>query len=141
MTNDQEHLRLLSIFHFVVAGFAAMFACLPLIHLFFGIAFLTGRLEGTQGADDGGRLVGGVLVAVASVILLFGWTMVALLILAGRSLAKHRRYTYCLVIAAISCAFMPFGTILGVFTLIVLLRPSVKELFEVGTGPVSAPVE
>ena len=39
--------------------------------------------------------------------------------------------------AAISCAFMPFGTVLGVFTLIVLLRPGVKELFGVGTAPVA----
>jgi hypothetical protein len=36
--------------------------------------------------------------------------------------------------AAISCIFMPFGTVLGVFTIIVLLRPSVKELFAVNTA-------
>jgi hypothetical protein len=34
-----------------------------------------------------------------------------------------------MVIAAIQCAFTPFGTVLGVFTLIVLVRPSVKALF------------
>jgi hypothetical protein len=33
------------------------------------------------------------------------------------------------VIACIECLFMPFGTILGVFTLIVLSRESVKKLF------------
>ncbi|HXU31101.1 MAG TPA: hypothetical protein VN851_11035 [Thermoanaerobaculia bacterium] len=135
MNHDREHLRLLSIFHYVVAGFAAMFACLPLVHLAIGLAFLSGKIEGTQGPDDGGRLVGGVLVALASVFLLLGWTLVALLVLAGRSLARHRRYTFCLVMAAISCAFMPFGTVLGVFTLIVLLRPGVKELFGVGVAP------
>jgi hypothetical protein len=32
--------------------------------------------------------------------------------------------------AGVMCIFMPFGTVLGVFTLIVLLRPSVKPLFE-----------
>ena len=31
--------------------------------------------------------------------------------------------------AAISCAFMPFGTVLGIFTLIVLTKPPVKSLF------------
>jgi hypothetical protein len=31
--------------------------------------------------------------------------------------------------AALACTLMPFGTVLGSFTLIVLLRPSVKELF------------
>ncbi len=29
-----------------------------------------------------------------------------------------------------SCVFIPFGTILGVFTIIVLSRPTVKEVFE-----------
>jgi hypothetical protein len=37
---------------------------------------------------------------------------------------------FCLVMASITCMFMPFGTVLGVFTLIVLMRPSVKPLFE-----------
>jgi len=137
MNDDQQHLRLLSIFHYVVAGFAAVFACLPLIHLAIGIAFLTGKIDGAHDPENAGRLVGGFLVGIASVFLLLGWTLVGLLVLAGRSLARHRRYTLCLVMAAISCAFMPFGTVLGVFTLIVLLRPGVKELF----GEEPAPAE
>ncbi len=138
MNDDQEHLRLLSIFHYVVAGCAAIFACLPLIHLAIGLAFLSGKIDGTQGPENAGRLVGGFLVGIASVFLLFGWTLVGFLVLAGRSLAQHRRYTFCLVMAAISCAFMPFGTVLGVFTLIVLLRPGVKELFGVRVASAEA---
>ena len=37
---DQEHLRLLSIFHFIVGGLTMAFACLPLIHLGFGLAIV-----------------------------------------------------------------------------------------------------
>jgi hypothetical protein len=33
--------------------------------------------------------------------------------------------------AGVACMFMPFGTVLGVFTIVVLLRDSVKELFGV----------
>lgn len=36
---------------------------------------------------------------------------------------------YCLVMAGIECMFMPFGTVLGVFTIIVLMRESVQKLF------------
>jgi hypothetical protein len=32
--------------------------------------------------------------------------------------------------AGIECMFTPFGTVLGVFTIITLVRPSVKEVFE-----------
>ena len=35
-----------------------------------------------------------------------------------------------MVIAGISCLFVPYGTILGVFTFIVLQRSSVEKLFE-----------
>ncbi len=42
----------------------------------------------------------------------------------------HRRRLFCLVVAGVECAFMPFGTVLGVFTIAVLMRESVKELFE-----------
>ena len=37
--------------------------------------------------------------------------------------------------AATMCLFMPFGTVLGVFTIIVLMRPSVKPLFDQAAGP------
>ena len=33
---DLEHLRLLSIFHYVAAGAVGLFACLPLIHVAIG---------------------------------------------------------------------------------------------------------
>ena len=45
MNQDLEHLRLLSIFHYVVAGLAALFALIPVFHLVFGIAMVSGALE------------------------------------------------------------------------------------------------
>jgi len=32
-------------------------------------------------------------------------------------------------VAGAACLMMPFGTVLGVFTIIVLMRESVKEMF------------
>ena len=32
MTRDEEHLRILSIFHYVVAGIVALFSLFPVIH-------------------------------------------------------------------------------------------------------------
>ena len=40
-------------------------------------------------------------------------------------------YLYCLVVAAVECMLVPFGTVLGVLTIIVLNRPSVKALVPV----------
>lgn len=123
MNQDEQHLKLLSIFHYVIGVLKALFACIFFIHLFIGLAMLTGAI------DDVPAFVGLMLVIMAAVFITFGWTLAACLFVAGNSLAKRKHYTFCLVIAAISCIFMPFGTILGVFTIIVLMRPSVKELF------------
>ena len=138
MNQDLEHLRLLSIFHYVVAAVTALFACLPFIHFFIGLAMLLGWGDFGQG-DAGSHWPGWILVGVATVLILLGWAYALCLAFAGKALAHRRRYTFCLVMAAISCLFMPFGTVLGVFTLIVLMRPSVKALFEPGLAEASSP--
>lgn len=125
MDNDEQYLKLLSIFHYVVGGLAGLFACLPLIHFSIGIAMLVGAIDGAP------AFAGVILVLFAMAFILSGWTLAVCLIIAGRNLAQRRHYMFCLVMAAIACIFMPFGTVLGVFTIIVLMRPSVKELFGV----------
>jgi hypothetical protein len=58
-----------------------------------------------------------------------GLTMAILILINGRCLAQRKHYTFCQVMSGVECLFMPLGTILGVFTLVVLSRPSVKPLF------------
>ncbi len=136
MNQDLEHLRLLSIFHYVVAGLTALFACLPVFHLIFGLVmlFAPGTFEhGHHGPPNDPailRLVGAILTFVAALLILGGWSLAVCVLLAGRFLSRRRHYTFCLVIAALLCMITPFGTILGVFTIIVLVRPTVKLLFE-----------
>lgn len=126
LDTDLEHLKLLSIFHYVVGGFAGLFSLFPVVHLFFGIAMVSGRFEGDE---PGVRAMGWFFVAMALVVILTGLSFAGVIIAAGRYLSRRINYTFCLVIAAIECAFVPFGTVLGVFTIIVLQRPSVKQLF------------
>ena len=126
MNRDLEHLKLLSIFHYVAAGMAALVACIPFIHFFMGLAMALGAFD--EG-DPATRPVGLGIMAFAALFIAAGWTLAALMALAGRSLAQRKRYTFCLVMGGVECLFMPVGTVLGVFTIIVLVRDSVKELF------------
>lgn len=48
----------------------------------------------------------------------------------GRFIAQRKYYTFCFVMAAVESLFTPFGTVLAVFTLVVLLRESVKQMFD-----------
>ncbi len=69
-------------------------------------------------------------MAFAACFMIAGWAFATLVIMPDRLLARRKYYTFCFVMAAVECLFMPFGTVLAVFTLVVLLRESVKRMFE-----------
>lgn len=129
MKQDEDQLRLLSIFHYIVGGVAALFSTLPLIHVAVGLTFLLNppKLDGK--GEPMPAVMGWLFVVIGSVLITVGWTFAVFVIAAGRCLARRKRYLFCVVMAGIECIFMPFGTVLGVFTIIVLMRESVKPLF------------
>ena len=128
---DTYYLRLLSIFHYVLAGMLALLACFPILHFAIGIAILTGAFEEPGKGDAPPVWFGWMFVLLPGLMMLCGWALAVCVGMAGRQLRRHRSYTFCLVIAGIECIFMPMGTVLGVFTIIVLIRPGVKSLFGV----------
>lgn len=125
---DADHLRLLGIFHFVVAALAFLFAMFPIFHMILGVAMLSGGLD-ASGGEGAPRFIGWFFVLFSGAWIVVGIVFAVALVVAGRALLVHRHYTFCLAMAGISCAFMPFGTVLGVFTILVLMRDSVKQLF------------
>lgn len=138
MTQDEEQLHLLSVFHYVLAGLSALFSLFPLIYFGFGLAMMSGMGAGNSGGEFGARLGGCIVAGMGGLFLVFAVGYSLALFLAARYLAERRRHTFCIVVAALSCCFTPLGTVLGVFTLIVLLRPSVKTLFDVAAPPATA---
>lgn len=139
---DQEHLRLLSIFHYAVGGLAAVFSCLPLIYVAVGVFALRAPhlFSGSQHQEPPPAFVGWLLIVLGVGMTLVGWAVAAMTISAGRFLARRVHYAFCFAVACVECLFAPFGTVLGVFTLVVLVRPSVKWLFLVPPGaPAAAP--
>ncbi len=82
-----------------------------------------------------------VLACFFGLTVLLGATVGALTIYSGRCLARRRKKTFSMVMAAINCLSLPFGTALGVFTLVALTRDSVGRLYAgVPTPPSSAPI-
>ena len=127
---DEEHLRLLAVFHYVVAGIGALFACFPLIHVAVGLMlFLSPAFVGKGQANLPPHWFGLFFMMIGGVFVLLGWSAAICTFISGRYLAKRRKRLFSYVMGAVLCAFMPFGTILGVFTLIVLGRESVRQLY------------
>jgi hypothetical protein len=129
MNQDLDHLRLLSIFHYVIGGLMALVSLVPLIHVGLGLMMVF-RPEAMDKGNPPPPFLGWFFVVLGSVFILCGLTLAVLTLIAGRKLAARRNYTYCLVIAALLCLFMPLGTALGIFTILVLMRPTVKPLFQ-----------
>lgn len=129
MTQDDEQIRLLSIFHYVVSGLAGLFSLFPLLHLIFGLFIVFAGESFDDGKGPPPAFVGWLFVGFAAVFITLGLILAGCVLAAGRFLTQRRNYTFCLVMASVECVFMPFGTVLGVFTIIVLMRDSVKQQF------------
>jgi hypothetical protein len=128
-SRDLEHLRILSIFHYVVGGLTALFASFPIIHLAIGIFLIVAPEKIESGGEPPLEVVGWLFTLVGGAFVIIGWAIALCIIVVGRFLARRRHYLFCLIIAGVECIFMPFGTVLGIFTIIVLSRESVKEMF------------
>ena len=113
-TDDDEHLRLLSIFHYVLGGVTAFFACFPLIHLGLGLLMLFSPQAFGSGKGGPPPTAVGLLFAVfGGAAVLLGWTLAILMFVAGRALSRRRHPTLCMVTAAAECLMIPLGTVLG----------------------------
>jgi hypothetical protein len=130
MQTDEEHLTLLAVFHYAVAAITALFSCFALIYIGLGLAMILHpeSMSGSHG-EPPPAFMGWIFTLIGAALLMAAWIYVACLVLAGRFLKRRKHYVFCLVMAGLSCMWMPFGTVLGVFTFIVLLRPNVKALF------------
>jgi hypothetical protein len=67
--------------------------------------------------------------AVIGVIILLGWTFGALTIYAGRCMQKRRHRVFIYVMAGLNCPLIPWGTLLGIATFIVMQSPAGQEAF------------
>ena len=75
------------------------------------------------------EFLGWIFAVIGLVLFVIGIAMAICILIAGRSLALRKRHSFALAIACIECLFVPFGTILGVFTIIALSREPIQALF------------
>ena len=128
---DEDHLNLLAIFHFVVAammllGILFLFVHYTMMHFVFANPDLWKDQKGGPPPE-----------AILNILIIFyvigGAFMLVIGILnvmSGLFLRGRKNRTFSLVVAGIDCLQFPLGTILGVFTFVVLFRDSVRALYE-----------
>ena len=126
-----ENLRALAIFHFVSAGLALAGLCFIAVHfmIFRSIFSDPAMLAHSQGGPPPEQFfeIFKIFYIVAAT-----WFVLSGLgnILSAIYLRQRRNRVFSMVVAGFNCLYMPLGTVLGVFTFIVLSRDSVMALYE-----------
>jgi hypothetical protein len=133
MNKDLQYIKMLSIFYYVIGALIALVSCLALSYLFIGIMFVAAPPSVSGGGPPPPPpALGWAFIIISCGVMLLGWAWAVALMFAGWFLGRCRHYLYCLVLGCSTLLFQPLGTILGVFTIIILIRPNVKRLFEMG---------
>jgi hypothetical protein len=129
---DIEHIRLLAIFHFVFGGLAMLGILFLLIHYFIlHTVFANPELWKSQPNSTPPPKEFFEVFVWLYVFMGFLLVIGCLLnLLSGLFLLKRRHRVFSLVIAGLNCLQIPFGTALGILTILVLLRDSVRELYD-----------
>jgi len=128
---DQDHINVLAVIHYIYGGLIALTSCFFLIHFFMGLYIASNPSAfASPGQTPPPAGFGAIFMVIGGAFVLGGWTIGGFTAYAGRCLARRRSYTLILVVSCLNCLAVPIGTALGVFTLVVLMRPSVKASFE-----------
>lgn len=124
---DEEHLRLLRLGFFIAAAANAIWILLGAFYCVMGLFIALAPMQGSRGEPPeflrwifvgAGVVVGGVALILS-----------ALKLLVALRIGERRSRIFCMVVSAITCLAIPYGTTLGVLALLVLSRPSVALQF------------
>jgi len=125
--SDKSHLTVL---HFVGAGLAALGLVFVGLHfLLFRTVLTNPAFQGPPGAPPPPAEFFAIFKWVYLCLGLWYGTSLVMNLLAGSYLHTHQRRTFCFVTAALNCLHLPLGTVLGIFTIIVLARDAVRAAF------------
>lgn len=135
---DAEHLRLLSLGYVFSGVMTALFSLMGLMYATIGMfmnRFFAGMARDSNKPIDVPPEIVGTIIGVAGGILFLVVAALALAKFWAASRLRQRRSRVGIqVVAAVTCFGIPYGTVLGVCTFMVLGRDSVARTFDVVAG-------
>lgn len=135
---DASTLQVLVVLNYVYAGLTALGSCFGFLYVGIG-AIIMAAPPPSDGKGPPPAAVGGILAGFGLVVAVFvlGWALLSFL--NARYTSQRKNRTFCLVASALQCLGIPLGTALGIFGLVMLTKPRVKELFEGRWQPFTPP--
>lgn len=127
--SDRQYLDLLSFFNYVLGGIHLSLVFVSLTYFY--QAWRSVSLYNSQQIRDAAPFsLNDLLLSYGLIILFVGLTYALLTLASGRCLARRRGYRFSFTIACLQFLSIPFGTILGIVTINILLRDSVRTLYQ-----------
>jgi hypothetical protein len=126
---NEDYLKILSICHYILGIVMLCFSSFSLLYIFVGAMMMK------QAKSDEERMIGIIFIIISACVALVSYTIDILMIAAGYYLSRRKKHKFCLIVSCMELIIVPFGTVLGVFTLIVLLKPEIKAGVKKPDGP------
>ena len=126
---DQDQLALLRILWKVYSGLACIGVCAGFFYIFLGNG-MAGNFSSTpSSAASDTRMLTTMFTIFGLAISFVAGTASVLSWIVSEKLIARKTYGLCFALACLICLNMPMGTALGIFTIVVLNRVSVKRSF------------
>jgi hypothetical protein len=138
---DADHLRLLAVFHFVYAGLSfLMIGFIVLHYAMMRTMFANPKMweNAKEQPPFDPQEFFNIFIWFYILGAVFTLIYVVLNVVSGMFLLKRRHRLFSMVTAGLNCLGVPLGTVLGVFTLVVLTRDSVARLYAAESSPPSS---
>jgi hypothetical protein len=116
--------------YFFQGGVTLLMCVFGLFYVFLGLfAFSSLKVPANAGGPPP-EFVGYVMAAMGGLFTVAGAIFSALQFFTARFLRLRRHRAICLITAGLSCIWIPYGTVIGVWTFLVLGRTTVRALFD-----------
>ena len=139
---DDEHLKLLSWGYLFSGVMTALFSLLGLLYALMGL-FMSTMLSAAAKAGERTdamtpESIGAFLGIFGLIFFLFSISVAIAKFVAASCIKRRKSRTLCLIVAGLTCFGIPYGTVLGVCSFMVLGRESVVLQFANRTAPIQA---
>lgn len=140
---DTEHLRLLA-FGYVFSGvMSALMSLLGLLYAGIGFVmshfFAQAALQSTNPDKMPPESLGMIVSVFGGLFFVVLMALALLKFYTATCIKRRKSRLFCQIVAGISCLAIPYGTLLGVFTFVVLGRANVVRWFESGAHGSASP--
>ncbi|PYL74312.1 MAG: hypothetical protein DMF27_14785 [Verrucomicrobia bacterium] len=150
-----DRLRVLSIAYYISGAIGAVFVSFLLIHFFvlLGFSFVPASQwnapaqtpSSAQHASASPSLMASptsnsaqappviifrIIAGVIGLIIICGWTLGALTAYAGHCIKKRKHRLFIYIMAGVNCIWIPYGTVLGIATILLFQWPEVQAEFK-----------